>query len=121
MDFSPVPKAQVLFSRFNITPVGWIMTKEGIRSAANNEVFIFAARTCMILASTVGLPIAGFMLSQVWNAAVSIENRIVALEFRQKLLEQASAMETQLLKEEIKDHEFRLRTIEHTVVIPAAK
>lgn len=79
---------------------------------ARNEMFYFIARGCMIFATVVGMPMAGWMLSRVTGQIDKIEQS----QFEQTItLRVLSATLNEKLEGGIKtlsDHELRIRGLE---------
>lgn len=82
----------------------------------NSVALTLIARGAMILATVVGLPVAGFMLQRGVNTVDEVSQKIDTMRNQAfetnstvKLIQQTQGMQTQI----IADHEARVRTLEN--------
>lgn len=82
---------------------------DNVPRAVRNETFYLIARLCMILGSTIGIPMAGYMLSSV----ISKANEIAATQQEQtitlRVLSATMAQRLDMIDKTMNDHELRLR------------
>lgn len=76
-----------------------------------NEIFYAFARVCMVLASLIGMPTAGFMLSRVIATADDIRDQVQKQNTALLLL----SAEVKYHYGSVDDHEQRLRKLEARV------
>lgn len=79
-----------------------------IPTIIRNEFFYAFARLCMIAATVIGLPIAGFLLTRVVNTADEIRTQVQAQNVALILL----TAEVKFRFANVEDHEHRLRKLE---------
>lgn len=79
-----------------------------VPSIIRNEVFYAFARLCMVIATLVGLPVAGFMLTRVVVTADEIRDQLQ----RQNLALMLLTNEVKFRFANVEDHEQRLRKLE---------
>lgn len=79
---------------------------------ARNELFYFVARASTLIATLIGLPIAGFMLSRVITQADALNATVVQQNVDIKVL--SSQVNDRLASDlrQLSDHELRLRALE---------
>lgn len=84
-----------------------------------NSLFTALARASMIAAVAVGLPVAGWMMQRVINAADAIGQKVDKGAVQMQLLQQevkfgfdAAKMEITGIRVQLTDHEGRIRLIE---------
>lgn len=84
-----------------------------------NKLLTIGARISMVVATTLILPIVGVLLIQIWNAAANIATKVDNQAVQIRLLEQsvkfgfeANKTDIQLVRNQLIDHEGRLRVIE---------
>lgn len=84
-----------------------------------NSLFTVLARGAMIFAVAVALPIAGYMMQRVINAADAIGDEVKKSAMQMQLLQQevkfgfdAAKTEITGIRVQLVDHEGRLRSIE---------
>jgi len=86
---------------------------------ASNTAFTVLSRLAMVFASTVGLPIGGWLLFRVVTAADTIAAKVDQTVLQVQLLDQSmkygfdsAKIDIGGLRAQITDHEGRLRSIE---------
>lgn len=84
-----------------------------------NSVFTLVARGAMILASTIGLPLAAFMMQRVISSADAIGAKVDQSAMQMQLLQQevkygfdAAKSDISGIRLQLTDHENRLRPLE---------
>lgn len=79
---------------------------------ARNELFYFVARASTLIASGIGLPIAGWMLTRVITQADALNASQIQQNIELKVL--SSRIEDRLSSDlrQLSDHELRLRAVE---------
>jgi len=84
------------------------LSESKIPAVVKNEFFYLFARVCMIIAATVGMPIAGFMLSRVVAKADEISEQVA----KQNMSLQLISSEMKFRFDSVNDHEQRIRSLE---------
>lgn len=74
----------------------------------NNVAFTVASRLAMILASTVGLPVAGWLLVRGVSAVDVVQESVNTLLATQRVLD----VKFEDFRHELTDHEARIRVLE---------
>jgi hypothetical protein len=85
---------------------------DNIPRIVKNETFFLFARVCMIVASTVGLPIAGFMLSRVVAKADDIEALVRNQGIEIRVISETIKLKDENNSKSVTDHELRIRQLE---------
>lgn len=81
-----------------------------VPAIVKNEMFYAFARVCMVLVATIGVPVLGFTLNRVVEAADKISDQLQKQNVAIILL----STEVKFRFSSIDDHESRLRKLEHT-------
>lgn len=79
---------------------------------ARNELFYFIARLCMILASVIGAPAAGFMLTRIINQADVLQATVLEQTITIKVLSATVKDKLDSSVAQLSDHELRIRSLE---------
>lgn len=79
-----------------------------VPSIIRNEVFYAFARVCMVAASLIGMPVAGFLLSRVVSTADDIREQVQKQNTALLLL----SAEVKYRFGSVEDHESRIRKLE---------
>jgi hypothetical protein len=88
-------------------------TEDLVPKIARNEMFYFIARVCMIVASTLGAPIALWLGSRLVTQADATQAAIIQQNLQLQLLTSTVKDKFESATLQLSDHELRLRTIEH--------
>lgn len=93
-----------------------------VEKFVDSRLFITVARLTMILAGSVGLPLAGWLMMRVVTAADTISTKVDDSAFELRLLKSEvkngfdkSQSDINRQTEWLKDHEGRIRVLERTV------
>ncbi len=87
---------------------------DDIPRAVKNETFYLIARLCMIVATAIGLPVAGFMMSRVIAKADDIDKSVIQQNINVQLLKQTVETYVKNTDRILLDHETRLRGLERS-------
>lgn len=88
------------------------LDEDAIPRVVKNEWFYLVARVCMIVASTIGLPICGWMISRAVAKADEISMQIATQSIDIRLLQATVQFQFKVDGEKLTDHELRLRGME---------
>jgi hypothetical protein len=120
MNKEPLPPPKV-----DPRPDGYIGAGASFEKLVDSRMFITFARVLMIIASTIGLPIAGWMLSRVIERADKIVEKVDSTHTNLQLLDQGMKFSFERMKSEldrlnttVTDHDGRIRNIERIVSQP---
>lgn len=85
---------------------------DNVPRIVKNETFYFFARVCMIAASLVGLPVAGYLLTRVIGQADAITLQLSEQNVSVKVLSATVNDRLSNNFQTLSDHELRLRALE---------
>lgn len=85
---------------------------DNVPKVFRNEMFYFIARASMLAMSTVGLPVAGFMMMRIINSSDAIAAQLHEQSTTLKILQSASSFRLDNTEKVVLDHETRLRILE---------
>lgn len=92
--------------------VEFMLPENRIPHAVRNEWFYLIARGCMIFATVIGLPIAGWLMTRVIAKADEISDKLISQNVELKLLATEVRMSLSFDARNLSDHEGRLRSLE---------
>lgn len=80
---------------------------------ARNELFYFVARASTLMATLIGLPIAGWMLSRAITQADLLSLQVSAQTIELRVLTATLKEQRDQDVRQLTDHELRIRALEH--------
>lgn len=106
-------------------PDGYMGPGASFEKLVDSRMFITFARMLMIVASAIGLPVAGFMMSRMIDRADKIVEKVEGTHHNLNLLDQSMRFSFERMKSDldrlnmtVTDHDGRIRVIERIVSQP---